>query len=285
MFEKGSRYEQLGESVAVNAEGERLCGKDLRFISTPTGEFLHTIHEGERLDLLAYKYYGDPSRWWQLNDANPQRFFPTELVEDSSIEGERFALTSPDFEKRLAGLLRSLVSLAGHITLAYPALGGALESYLLDLVQAGRITSLGAYDEARSASAFRQATVIIDYSTSATTTYSQVLTQISQKGFHLLDTVSWQGDDGTNAEAFTFDDRQTKCDWQSLVSALEQQKGVRDCTSSVALARLDVFYLAPEISRAEIISLINEHHFQVTASRRLTAQAGQKLVVPPNTIV
>lgn len=31
----------------------------------------HTVSSGERPDLLAQRYFGDPDQWWQIADANP----------------------------------------------------------------------------------------------------------------------------------------------------------------------------------------------------------------------
>ncbi len=32
--------------------------------------------EGDTFDLLAYRLYGDPLRWWRIAEANPQVFHP-----------------------------------------------------------------------------------------------------------------------------------------------------------------------------------------------------------------
>ena len=31
----------------------------------------HVVREGDRLDLLAGRYYNDPRLWWRILDANP----------------------------------------------------------------------------------------------------------------------------------------------------------------------------------------------------------------------
>lgn len=33
-------------------------------------DVFHVMAEGERLDLLAYRYYADPALWWVIADAN-----------------------------------------------------------------------------------------------------------------------------------------------------------------------------------------------------------------------
>ena len=42
-----------------------------RFVSSPAGVVSHTVESGDRLDLLAHHYLGDPHRYWQIADANP----------------------------------------------------------------------------------------------------------------------------------------------------------------------------------------------------------------------
>jgi hypothetical protein len=32
---------------------------------------VHTVSSGERPDQLAQRYFGDPSQWWRIADANP----------------------------------------------------------------------------------------------------------------------------------------------------------------------------------------------------------------------
>lgn len=35
-----------------------------------------TVAEGDRFDTLARRYYGDPSYWWAIADANPEIPYP-----------------------------------------------------------------------------------------------------------------------------------------------------------------------------------------------------------------
>lgn len=49
---------------------------------TPRTEqaLLHRVTAGDRLDLLASRYYGDPLQYWRIADANPARL-PEDLLE------------------------------------------------------------------------------------------------------------------------------------------------------------------------------------------------------------
>lgn len=44
-----------------------------------TEAVIHTFQLGDRLDLLAYKYYGDAQLWWVILDANPKYMTPFEI--------------------------------------------------------------------------------------------------------------------------------------------------------------------------------------------------------------
>src|SRR5690242_1422136 len=100
MFDKSSRYARLTESSPVNADGERLRGKDLRIIPQSDGTFLHTVQSHDRLDLLALKYYGEPTRWWQISDANPDFPFPVDLLDRGPIYEETLGLFDEAADQR-----------------------------------------------------------------------------------------------------------------------------------------------------------------------------------------
>ncbi|BCL31753.1 hypothetical protein ACFFS2_17310 [Streptomyces aurantiacus] len=42
----------------------------------------HTVSGGERPDLLGQRYFGDPTQWWQIADANPV-LDPRELTDEA----------------------------------------------------------------------------------------------------------------------------------------------------------------------------------------------------------
>ena len=82
MFFKGSRYERVKDYVAIDARGNRNRVKRIRRIpqQPPAKKPLtYIVKEGDRLDLLAYTYYGDPTKFWLICDAN-QTMFPHELL-------------------------------------------------------------------------------------------------------------------------------------------------------------------------------------------------------------
>lgn len=80
MFSKISRYRHQSDVAAVDATGRVVQSKRLRLLPEVTGDFLHTIEEGDRLDHLAYKYYKQPRDWWRIADANPAFLSPRALL-------------------------------------------------------------------------------------------------------------------------------------------------------------------------------------------------------------
>lgn len=42
-----------------------------RLRAEPPATTRHRVAAGERLDLVAYQYYGDPHQYWRIADANP----------------------------------------------------------------------------------------------------------------------------------------------------------------------------------------------------------------------
>jgi nucleoid-associated protein YgaU len=53
---------------------------------TLTSNFVfYTVVEGDRYDLIASKVYGVPTFWWRIADANPEVWYPDQLVVGSII--------------------------------------------------------------------------------------------------------------------------------------------------------------------------------------------------------
>lgn len=61
----------------------------------------HVVGAGERPDLLAQRYFGDPGQWWQIADANPV-LDPRELTEEAGrIIGIPIAGGFPQGDRRV----------------------------------------------------------------------------------------------------------------------------------------------------------------------------------------
>jgi len=72
----GSRY---AGSRTVEPEGAARWLETRRIPPTP-GAITHLVSEGERLDQIATRYYGDPLKAWLILDANPDVLHPLALL-------------------------------------------------------------------------------------------------------------------------------------------------------------------------------------------------------------
>jgi nucleoid-associated protein YgaU len=86
MIVSGSRY--MGQpviTIPVDAEGDTAVA-----VFGPTPVFpatfvYYTVVQGDRLDSIANALYGIPDYWWKIANANPEIFYPDNLVVGSII--------------------------------------------------------------------------------------------------------------------------------------------------------------------------------------------------------
>lgn len=113
MFSKGSRYKDLPEISTTDAEGQTVRTKTLRWIPDTLGTFSRTVNQTDRLDLLAYKYYGNPKKWWLICDANPEFALPTDLLDRNPVMQEIYTIEPPESVNKWPILIRALKELRG----------------------------------------------------------------------------------------------------------------------------------------------------------------------------
>jgi nucleoid-associated protein YgaU len=90
-----SRYRGVGVARLEPEGAEPIAYLRRRFVPAPerfTVVQEHSVVEGDRLDLLAARYLGDPELYWRLADANGV-LRPDELVEEP---GRKIAITLPE---------------------------------------------------------------------------------------------------------------------------------------------------------------------------------------------
>ena len=80
MFFKGSRYANVGDLTWTGPGGRELKYKKVRFTPATKATSGHVIHDGERLDHIAHRYYRDSERFWRIADANTV-LWPNDLTE------------------------------------------------------------------------------------------------------------------------------------------------------------------------------------------------------------
>lgn len=91
-----SQFSRLRFHKFLESEGTQFwdLGKYPRIPERPD-DVAHTVTEGDRLDTLAFKYYGDPVLWWVLAVANE---FPNPQT-DLNV-GDVIRIPSPAFVKQ-----------------------------------------------------------------------------------------------------------------------------------------------------------------------------------------
>jgi len=86
MIVAGSRY--MGQpvlTVPVDAAGDKAVAVYGPPPTYPATFVYYTVCEGDRMDTLANELYGIPDYWWKIADANPEIFYPDQLMVGSII--------------------------------------------------------------------------------------------------------------------------------------------------------------------------------------------------------
>lgn len=259
MFRKGSRYRILPEFTLPTGSGEYILTKAVRVLADrPVGRFQHTVQESDRLDLLAFKYYGDPAKWWQISDANPVPSFPTEILDQGPLAQERLVLAYSAFFSRFTGLVEAL-GLLGTVELERNSLFEETVPREPDFVES---------------------TVVVVYAPSATTRQG-VLQEISNRGFRCVRTHSWTA--GTNtAEAFTIIDTEAREQWRLMVEGLAGTAGVLEMRSLVTEKIVEVRYNRAMVDRKRILALVQAAGFALLPESLQMTPMGTRITVPPN---
>lgn len=247
MFFLGSRYRNVPQSSPVDADGQRLLGTNLRVIPPSGGTFLHTVQDHDRLDLLALKYYGDASKWWQISDANPESPYPSDLLDRGPLTEEVLTLVSPGAEAAFQGLKAALGAF-GTVRLA--------EGDLLTR------------------------TVVVSYAPSSRR--ALILQEVAARGFGLLASTGWN-EGAAFSESFTLEDPSLRLRWRELLDDLGALPGVAWVRSEVAGGAIRLAYNTAATARGDVREAVARRGFAVVPEQSFTVErVGAKFTVPPN---
>lgn len=255
MFFKGSRYRNLPQSANLTADGERLLGVETRLIPAVAGQFLHTVSEGDRLDLLAFKYYGDPKRWWLIADANRNAAeYPPDMLDRGPIIDEELGLVQTSMNGRVLALIDSLGQ------------WGPAELAHADATRGKRILP--------------DATpIVVRYGAGAR---ASVIDEILMAGFSIIASFVWAHGSET-AEMFTIADEAIKGAWSDLMNELARVPGVECAQSLESHERVHLVYDGARVSRDSILGLFADAGFSVVPElSRQAGRLGSRIVIPPN---
>ncbi|MFD5743570.1 hypothetical protein ACFXJM_16765 [Streptomyces massasporeus] len=85
-YSRTSRYHDAEIGVHRQPDGTEVRYTKRRLLPpldhTGQDTAAHAVGAGERPDLLAQRYFGDPGQWWQIADANPV-LDPRELTDEA----------------------------------------------------------------------------------------------------------------------------------------------------------------------------------------------------------
>ena len=92
MIDRDSRYGRSAVLHLTDAQGRDIAYLDRRIIpDTPRIAARIAVQDGDRLDLVAHRAYGDARQSWRVMDANPD----PEPLTLADTPGRRLGLTQP----------------------------------------------------------------------------------------------------------------------------------------------------------------------------------------------
>ncbi|MEU1668411.1 hypothetical protein ABZ547_33495 [Streptomyces sparsogenes] len=113
MFSNQSRYRALPDVAVLRPDGRTVAAKELRLLPEVTGAFTHTLGDGDRLDQLAFLYYGQPLHYWRICDANPEFLSPLALVGQEPVVTTSYTVSVPDDHPPWARVRAALAATVG----------------------------------------------------------------------------------------------------------------------------------------------------------------------------
>jgi hypothetical protein len=147
MFSKLSRYRRVPDIAVVDARGRVVAAKDFRPLPEVSGTFTHTVDSGDRLDRLAFTFYGQPSQYWHVCDANPEFLSPLALLGQEPLVTTRFPVTAagtPPWAALLAALSATVgvdtVTVADDTVVVTYNRTGLDVTAVIDVIQAAGFT-------------------------------------------------------------------------------------------------------------------------------------------------
>jgi nucleoid-associated protein YgaU len=80
MIFKGSRYQGIDTYQVTDQFGRPVSALKIRYIPSTPAAYPHVVMGDQRLDLIAFKYYGNPEKFWLIADANTGEMDPEDLL-------------------------------------------------------------------------------------------------------------------------------------------------------------------------------------------------------------
>lgn len=90
MIFQGSRYAKVAVEMVTDRFGRTHRALAIRVVPPTPSVFRHLVSETDRLDLIAFQYYGKPDRFWRICDGN------TAMQPEELLQPGRPLLIPPD---------------------------------------------------------------------------------------------------------------------------------------------------------------------------------------------
>jgi nucleoid-associated protein YgaU len=85
VFSSGSRYLKVPDYLTADRDGRPVRVKQVRPRKQVAGSFQYQVRVGDRLDLLAFRFYRNSRKWWLICDANPDLLDPWRLLRPGTL--------------------------------------------------------------------------------------------------------------------------------------------------------------------------------------------------------
>jgi nucleoid-associated protein YgaU len=89
MFFDGSRYLRVADVEVTAPDGARArlkaAREPARIDAAADTALVYQVKQGDRLDLLAWRFFRNPRKWWLIADANPDVLAPDELLQPGRL--------------------------------------------------------------------------------------------------------------------------------------------------------------------------------------------------------
>ncbi|MFG1947054.1 hypothetical protein [Nonomuraea sp. NPDC048826] len=108
-----SRYRAVPAEVVADARGETAVAAGLRPLPEAPAVLMHVIRAGDRLDRLAFTYYGQSLYYWRICDANPDYLSPLALLGREPLVTTGFPVFEPPTGPPWGQALRLLADTVG----------------------------------------------------------------------------------------------------------------------------------------------------------------------------
>lgn len=271
MFERDSRYRFINVFQETTPARGAVRSTQLRIVPETSGRLLHRVHQSDRLDLLAYRYYRNSTAWWRICDANSAASYPLDLIDAAPCVQEHYVLDVPRFWTWRAQLPSALAQL------------GTTRWVGSTLFVTDDVTWLSTLGDASDTLQPPTRDCIVAACFSEPFPAQSLRAAITTSGLTLRD-VHVEQAGPARTELWYCQDVALSEAWSTMLCRLRDAAGVLSVEPSTGVWSVRVAYNARQMSHEQVVDVITAGGFEVASSWRDVSEAKQ-LVIPPYTPV